>query len=185
MATITASKTGPIRTTKTPKRVRFAGEDRAQTKLLRQREAVKRDARHIPRVDVGPHSSKTFYLLYFPYSRSIPRLDKDVNTNSLFMYSTDNIQPSEQVDITTSYDIPTISTAAGALFGYAKTTLNSAKSTLDNVVELGKSALTSSFTSSFGQISLSFHSDKHPVVPAQQQQASMLEYPPFLAGATP
>ncbi|KAF8424433.1 hypothetical protein BGX38DRAFT_524834 [Terfezia claveryi] len=129
-----ASRAGPIRTTKTPKRVRFAGEDRDHTRLIRQQQAEKRDARNIPRVDV------------------------------------------------TSYDIPALSTA---LFGYAKTTLHSAKSTLENVVELGKSALTSSFTSSFGQISLSFNGDKAQSATARQQQASMLEYPPFVAGATP
>ncbi|RPB19235.1 hypothetical protein L211DRAFT_643887 [Terfezia boudieri ATCC MYA-4762] len=135
-----ASRAGPIRTTKTPKRVRFAGEDRDHTRLIRQQEAERRDARNIPRVDV---------------------------------------------DVTPSYDIAALSTAAGALFGYAKTTLNSAKSTLENVVELGKSALTSSFTSSFGQISLSFNGDKAQSAAAGQQQASMLEYPPFVAGATP
>lgn len=140
MTTITTARAGPIRTAKTPKRVRFAGEDRDETRLIRQQEAEKRDARNLPRVDV---------------------------------------------DVTTSYDIPALSTAAGALFGYAKTTLNSAKSTLENVVELGKSALTSSFTSSFGKISLSFSGDRDQAAPAQQQQSSMLEYPPFIAGATP
>jgi len=101
------------------------------------------------------------------------------------MPDADNITTFFQVDVTTSYDIPALSTAARALFGYARTTLDSAKSTLENVVELGKTALTSSFTSSFGKISLGFHGDTDQSTPAQRSQASMLEYPPFLAGATP
>lgn len=62
-------KVGPIRTAKTPKRVRFAGEDREQTRLIRQQEAQKRDARSLPRVDVSIRRSFEFplhvFLLFF------------------------------------------------------------------------------------------------------------------------
>lgn len=60
-----------------------------------------------------------------------------------------------------------------------------AKSTLGSMVEFGKTALTTSFTSSFGKINIGQSGDTSHKRPAQEQQASMLEYPPFLAGATP
>lgn len=54
MAALSA-KPGPTRTPKTPKRVRFAGEDRERTKIIRYQEAKRRDARCISRVDVSYH----------------------------------------------------------------------------------------------------------------------------------
>lgn len=76
--------------------------------------------------------------------------------------------------MTTSYELPAVSAAAEALFSYAK-------STLGTVVEYGKTALSSSFS----KVIPNFATDKGQPPSSQQQQASMLEYPPFLAGATP
>ena len=91
--------------------------------------------------------------------------------------------------MTTSYELPVVSAAAEALFSYVKSTAESAKSTLGStlgsMVEYGRSALTQSFTSSFGRMGLGLNSDKDQRPQTSQQQASMLEYPPFLAGATP
>lgn len=83
MAATSLAKPGPIRTAKTPKRVRFAGEDRDQTRLIRQQEADKRDARHIPRVDVSIHFSP---CVSFPFSLlwcQLPRLELENLANDV------------------------------------------------------------------------------------------------------
>ena len=77
-----------------------------------------------------------------------------------------------QVDVSTSFDFPVVN-AAKALY-------STAKSTLGSMVEFGKTAL----TTSFGKVIASIGPEKDGEN-ASQPQASMLEYPPFVAGATP
>lgn len=86
--------------------------------------------------------------------------------------------------MSTSYELPVVTAAAEAIYSIVKSTASSAKSRFGSMVEYGKSALTSSFTSSFGRINLGLN-EKGQEQQTPQQQASMLEYPPFLAGATP
>lgn len=65
------AKPGPTRTAKTPKRVRFASEDREKTKIIRHQEAKKRDARSIPRVDVSYHFPKGLFVPIIIWQLSI------------------------------------------------------------------------------------------------------------------